>query len=262
MRASSAFRSARGARLNSKSLVRYFEEPPAASRPRTTSPPPRRCTARWTCGSGWTRRTWRGGSGRGPLPQCVGTTTHPGARRARPTRGTGRAWVIGGRDHRGIHKGRPLATQVPCLDSYTPSTLVDWHVPPAARAALLTKQSVNLSDDQSQAALRCAGLLAEVFESNRSTNFCRTGVARCCAHCCARTAAEGTQPGPTTPRLTARIFWMRCVTAGAYRHRAWAHNPKVAGSNPAPATLDDEGLADAVAANPFALPRLHPGIGF
>jgi len=39
------------------------------------------------------------------------------------------------------------------------------------------------------------------------------------------------------------------------------HNPKVAGSNPAPATIDDEGLADAAAANPFRLPRLHPGIG-
>ena len=39
------------------------------------------------------------------------------------------------------------------------------------------------------------------------------------------------------------------------------HNPKVAGSNPAPATIDDEGLADARAANPFRLPRLHPGIG-
>src|SRR6266850_8021838 len=40
-----------------------------------------------------------------------------------------------------------------------------------------------------------------------------------------------------------------------------AHNPKVAGSNPAPATMNDEGLADATAANPFRLPRLHPGIG-
>jgi hypothetical protein len=38
-----------------------------------------------------------------------------------------------------------------------------------------------------------------------------------------------------------------------------AHNPKVAGSNPAPATIDDEGLADAAAANPFRLPRLYPG---
>jgi hypothetical protein len=27
-----------------------------ASRPRSTSLPPRRCTARWTCGSGWSRR--------------------------------------------------------------------------------------------------------------------------------------------------------------------------------------------------------------
>jgi hypothetical protein len=39
-----------------------------------------------------------------------------------------------------------------------------------------------------------------------------------------------------------------------------AHNPKVAGSNPAPATKNDEGLADATAANPFRLPRLHPGL--
>ena len=38
------------------------------------------------------------------------------------------------------------------------------------------------------------------------------------------------------------------------------HNPKVAGSNPAPATIDDEGLADAAAASPFRLPRIHPGI--
>src|SRR2546428_10717141 len=48
---------------------------------------------------------------------------------------------------------------------------------------------------------------------------------------------------------------------GCSRGLAWAHNPKVAGSNPAPATIDDEGLADAATANPFRLPRLHPGIG-
>ena len=36
---------------------------------------------------------------------------------------------------------------------------------------------------------------------------------------------------------------------------------KVAGSNPAPASMNDEGLADAKAANPFRLPRLYPGIG-
>src|SRR2546425_4801959 len=41
----------------------------------------------------------------------------------------------------------------------------------------------------------------------------------------------------------------------------YPHNPKVAGSNPAPATIDDEGLADVGAANPFRLPRNHPGIG-
>jgi hypothetical protein len=41
-----------------------------------------------------------------------------------------------------------------------------------------------------------------------------------------------------------------------------APNPKVVGSNPTPATMIDEGLADAGAANPFRLPGLHPGIGF
>jgi hypothetical protein len=30
----------------------------------------------------------------------------------------------------------------------------------------------------------------------------------------------------------------------------------------APATIENEGLADAAAASPFRLPRLHPGIGF
>jgi hypothetical protein len=47
-------------------------------------------------------------------------------------------------------------------------------------------------------------------------------------------------------------------------YRSWplrTHNPKVAGSDPAPATMNDEGLADVEAASPFRLPRLHPGIG-
>jgi hypothetical protein len=35
-----------------------------------------------------------------------------------------------------------------------------------------------------------------------------------------------------------------------------SHNPKVAGSNPARATMHDEGLADAAAANLF----VYPGI--
>src|SRR5438093_6600362 len=60
--------------------------------------------------------------------------------------------------------------------------------------------------------------------------------------------------------------WMReflgllSAGVGCSRGLAWAHNPKVAGSNPAPATMNDEGLADVAAANPFRLPRLHPGI--
>ena len=36
-------------------------------------------------------------------------------------------------------------------------------------------------------------------------------------------------------------------------------NPKVAGSNPAPATMNDEGVADREPVSPFRLPRLHPG---
>ena len=43
---------------------------------------------------------------------------------------------------------------------------------------------------------------------------------------------------------------------------SWANNPKVAGSNAAPATMKNEGLADAAAASPFRLPRLHPGSCF
>ena len=37
--------------------------PASASRRRSTSPPRRRCTARWTCGSGWSRRRRRGAGG-------------------------------------------------------------------------------------------------------------------------------------------------------------------------------------------------------
>jgi len=40
-----------------------------------------------------------------------------------------------------------------------------------------------------------------------------------------------------------------------------AHNPQVAGSNPAPATMNDEGLAAAAAANPFPLPRNWFSVG-
>ena len=47
-------------------------------------------------------------------------------------------------------------------------------------------------------------------------------------------------------------------------YRTWpccTHNPKVVGSNPTPATMNDEGLTDASAVSPFRVPRLHPGIG-
>src|SRR5437660_5432962 len=58
------------------------------------------------------------------------------------------------------------------------------------------------------------------------------------------------------------MFTMVCSRGRTTRAgRSQTHNPKVAGSNPAPATMNDEGLADAEAASPFRLPRLHPGIG-
>jgi hypothetical protein len=63
-------------------------------------------------------------------------------------------------------------------------------------------------------------------------------------------------------RRQKRSFTRRCLwRVGCTLDLKRAHNPKVAGSNPAPATMNDEGLADASAANPFRLPRLHPGIG-
>ena len=58
-------------------------------------------------------------------------------------------------------------------------------------------------------------------------------------------------------QFTRRCLWRVGPSLGLKR----AHNPKVAGSNPAPATIENEGLADATAANPFRLPRLHPGMG-
>jgi hypothetical protein len=77
---------------------------------------------------------------------------------------------------------------------------------------------------------------------------------------------RGQRPtSPNAPQSQVRAAhanpWFWLAGAGRCGVAANPHNPKVAGSNPAPATMDDEGLADAGAANPFALPRLHPGIG-
>src|SRR5687767_10411597 len=48
--------------------------------------------------------------------------------------------------------------------------------------------------------------------------------------------------------LTRRCLWR----AGSSLDVKRAHNPKVAGSNPAPATIDDEGLGTSIP-NPFVL---------
>src|SRR2546427_2048303 len=66
----------------------------------------------------------------------------------------------------------------------------------------------------------------------------------------------------TRARTTHQQKTWNCALSNAFParsegYRSWpscTHNPKVAGSNPAPATIDDEGLADAAAANPFVYP--------
>jgi len=37
-------------------LGKLYRRTGSTRRPRSTSPPQRRCRARWTCGSGWSRR--------------------------------------------------------------------------------------------------------------------------------------------------------------------------------------------------------------
>ena len=40
-------------------LAKLYRRTGKPRKPRSTSPPRRRCIARWTCGSGWSRRRWR-----------------------------------------------------------------------------------------------------------------------------------------------------------------------------------------------------------
>src|SRR5207245_6551280 len=71
----------------------------------------------------------------------------------------------------------------------------------------------------------------------------------------------GTRRRTTHHQTTWNRLLPNAFPARSEGYRSWpscTHNPKVAGSNPAPATTHDEGLADASAANPFRLPRLHP----
>src|SRR5438876_1518821 len=74
------------------------------------------------------------------------------------------------------------------------------------------------------------------------------------------------QPKQTNRKRPCRLVslrrtWFLLDLLGPCVGRISPHNPKVAGSNPAPATMKNEGLADASAASRFRLPRLHPGIG-
>ena len=53
---------------------------------------------------------------------------------------------------------------------------------------------------------------------------------------------------------------LRYLRSGAPAlYRLGFRTPGQACDGQAPATMNDEGLADAAAANPFRLPRLHPG---
>src|SRR5207244_8405091 len=73
----------------------------------------------------------------------------------------------------------------------------------------------------------------------------------------------GTRRRTTHHQTTWNRLLANAFPARSEGYRTWpccTHNPKVAGSNPAPATMNDEGLADATAASPSRLPRLHPGI--
>src|SRR2546430_15760836 len=74
----------------------------------------------------------------------------------------------------------------------------------------------------------------------------------------------GTRRRTTHHQTTWNRLLANAFPARSEGYRTWpccTHNPKVAGSNPAPATMKNEGLADVGAANSFRLPRLHPGIG-
>jgi len=75
-------------------------------------------------------------------------------------------------------------------------------------------------------------------------------------------APNESQRGPKATTGEALVYEALLWRLGSSVDLKRAHNPKVVGSNPTPATMNDEGLADAGAASPFRLPRLHPGIGF
>src|SRR5438132_14023477 len=65
----------------------------------------------------------------------------------------------------------------------------------------------------------------------------------------------GTRRRTTHHQTTWNRLLPNAFPARSEGYRSWpscTHNPKVAGSNPAPATIDDEGLADAAAANPLS----------
>jgi hypothetical protein len=76
-----------------------------------------------------------------------------------------------------------------------------------------------------------------------------------------RNAHKQRQLAPKGFCVSADLLWIWLAGFVGPRCLNSPHNPKVAGSNPAPATMNDEGLADVAAASPFRLPRLHPGIG-
>src|SRR5947199_8709320 len=92
----------------------------------------------------------------------------------------------------------------------------------------------------------------------------RTKLVRAAPRTCPKRARDGPRSAPNEPTPANGPRGNPSANqrfAEGFRLGLRSHNPKVAGSNPAPATMNDEGLADVRAANPFRLPRLHPGIG-
>src|SRR5881296_1163944 len=67
----------------------------------------------------------------------------------------------------------------------------------------------------------------------------------------------GTRRRTTHHQTTWNRLLPNAFPARSEGYRSWpscTHNPKVAGSNPAPATIDDEGLADVAPLTPFVYP--------
>jgi len=76
-----------------------------------------------------------------------------------------------------------------------------------------------------------------------------------------RSRTGNEQHGRSRRLVSLQSYWFLLVLLGPCVGEFPLITQRSLVQNPAPATMNDEGLADAGAANPFRLPRLHPGIG-